>query len=144
MTEDLHLTETARLALESALRWVNFLFIVGCVAEAVCLLLAFSNLINGIATPRNDVENLSIPYLFHAFLLFSTAILAAYPLWNMRRMLRRARPALQDGDPDALEQGIRSFRRLIIFFGIIAVTLILLLAILLIGSLLATTLMNGI
>ena len=143
MNDDLHLTETARLALASALRWVNFLFVVGCVAEAGCLLLAFSNLVNGIAPPDNEVEDLSIPYLFHAFLLLVAAIGMACPLLKMRRMLRSARPALQDGDAHALETGIRAFRKLLIFFGIIAIVLILLLSILLIGSLLATTLMAG-
>lgn len=142
MTEDLHLTETARLALESTLRWVNFLFIVGSVAEVFCLLLAFCNLVNGIAPPENEPDDLSIPYLFHAFLLFIAAILAAYPLSKMRRMLKCARPALQDGNPEALELAIDSFRKLLIFFGIIAITLIILLAILLIGSLLVTTLIS--
>lgn len=143
MTEDLHLTETARLALESTLRWVNFLFIVGSVAEVFCLLLAFCNLVNGIAPPENEPDDLSIPYLFHAFLLFIAAILAAYPLSKMHRTLKCARPALQDGNPEALELAIDSFRKLLIFFGIIAITLIILLAILLIGSLLVTTLISG-
>lgn len=142
MLEDLHLTETARLALASALRWVNFLFIVGSVAEAICLLLAFSNLVNGIAPPENEPEDLGIPYLFHAALLFLAALCMAYPLLRMRRMVRCARPALQDGDPQALETAIKSFRKLLIFFGLIAIVLIILLAILLIGSLLATTLMT--
>lgn len=142
MNEDLHLTETARLALASALRWVNFLFVVGSVAEAALLLLSFSNLVNGIAPPENEPEDLCIPYLLHAFLLFIVALFMAYPLLKMRRMVRCARPALQDGDPQALETAIRSFRKLLIFFGIIAIILILFLAILLIGSLLVTTLLS--
>ncbi len=110
MNENLRITDACGLYLFHAVRWLNFLFIVGCISTALMLL--GSLLLIFYVDSLRGITNLVL------------ALIYVYPLTRARGIVKNTRSALATGDSLQLETAANCMRQLFKYISILVIILL--------------------